>query len=221
MLRPVVTFWTISANTRKQNCLCEASYCAQTEKRPTIMKISSPRGQMWRCALSAVTRSPSPPWLLLDIRPGCWSHSPAGDTAQTARCCTKSSLSRVMEIWAMGDWIHTNIYSNKNSNKTHTLVFSFCHEGAIKKLHHGVLLFVLCTSESGKGFCFYVTKRRKKSSVCAPDRFSAQLTFHWQPAETHPRASRAVCGKTRWHPDNKKNEIQIKTNATKVKISPV
>lgn len=131
-------------------------------KRPTITKISSPRGQMWRCALSAVTRSPSPPWLLLDIRPSCWSHSPAGGTVQTARCCTKSSLSRVMEMWVMGDWIPTNIYSNKSSNKTCTLVFSFCHECAIKKLHHGVLLFVLCTSESGTGFCFFMLHRKNK-----------------------------------------------------------
>lgn len=162
MSRPVVTFWTISVKTRKQNSLSEASHCKQTEKRPTIMKISSPRGQMWRCAPSAVTQSPSPPWLLLDIRPGCWSHSPAGGTVQTARCCTKPSLSRVMEMWGMGDWIPTNMYSNKSSDKTRTLVFSLCHECAIKKLHHGVLLFVLCTSESRTGFCFFMLRRKNK-----------------------------------------------------------
>lgn len=64
------------------------------------------------------------------------------------------------ERW--GDWIPTIIYySSKSSNKTRTLVFSFCHERAIKKLHHGVLLFVLCTSESRTGFCFFFMLRRK------------------------------------------------------------
>lgn len=45
---------------------------------------------------------------------------------------------------------HTNadVYSVKSQIKACTLVFSLCHEGAIKKLHHGILLLVLWAAES-------------------------------------------------------------------------
>lgn len=91
--------------------------------------------------------------------------------------------------------------------KTHTLVFSFCHKGTIKKLHHGVLLFVFGITESETQRYIYVMKQ------CGWDERSVKHTFHWQPAEMHPPASQAVCGKTHWHPDMKTKRKEVKKTA--------
>lgn len=97
MSRLAVTFWTISAKRRKY-CLSEASNCTNNENTKyliILLLVSSPHGQMWRCDLKVVTQSPSQPWHLLGIHPGCWSRWLVGGTGQTARCYTKSYLSRV------------------------------------------------------------------------------------------------------------------------------
>lgn len=126
--------------------------------------ICSPHDQMWRCDLSAETRSPSPPWRLLGIHRGCWSRWPAGGIGRTARCYTTFYLSRV--TWHRHEW-HVGaefilMSLSQQLRKTLTFVSSLCHKGTIKKLNHGVLMFIFCVTVSKPWHINVITRERRR-----------------------------------------------------------